>query len=470
MLPTADKSLEPVPVAGPCLISGGTVAASGELRRLDLLIRDGRIAALGEPGAFGDLDGFDATGLVLLPGLVDAHVHLREPANPVKETLGQASAAAAKGGITTVMVMPFEGPSIATAALLEERAAYCAGRVGFDFALQATLAANDPAGVAELAAAGAVSIELDLGEGDDASPPPTDEELRRTMEAAADAGITVGVCCQTPSVLEAARDKAFSSALGSLAGFEASEPVIGEVLSVFRAGLLTRETGARVHLRQITTAESVRAVRQLQAMGADLSFEVTPHHLLLDNEDPPEGGPASNPERKVSPPLRSRAVSAALLREIEPGDRCLIASDHAPHPRAEKSAGIADLREAPAGLPGLETALSAAFEACGEDLALLTRRCSELPADVFGLAGQKGRIAVGLDADIVAFDPAGRWRADAAGLATGAESTPFQGREMKGAVRFSLVHGALAFADGTVRGEHGGRFLRPLPIAKEGGI
>lgn len=409
------------------LIRGGQIGTRDGLRAADLGISGGRVAAWLAPGAAAtSAETIDAAGLVVLPGLVDAHVHFRDPGLTHKEDFASGSAAAAMGGVTTALVMPTDLPPTFTAADWHAKAALVAGCSFIDIGLQA--AATGAEHIADLAKAGAVSIEVFLGD-----MPPTlllrdDATLRDVMRACRVAGIVLGVTPADDAVIGPAEARLRRPG-GDPLDFFASRPPVSEANGTRRALAAAAQTGVALHLRQISCAESLALV--LRAQGIDLTAETTPHYLLLEAEEIRRQGPWA----KILPPLRSVTDQEALWSALQPGrGLSMVATDHAPHTQAEKQAGVQDIWAAPGGFPGVQTLLPLLLDAVAQGRigwGDLVRLASMAPAERFGLA-RKGSLELGADADFVLVDPARRMRISDAQQLSRAGRTPFAGREVTG--------------------------------------
>jgi dihydroorotase len=401
------------------------------------------VAAWLEPGAATSaLETIDATGLIILPGLVDAHVHFRDPGLTHKEDFASGSAAAAMGGVTTALVMPTDLPPTFTTADWHAKAALAAGRAHIDIGL--------------LAEAGAVSIEVFLGD----MPPVLllreDTALRAVMRACRAAGIVLGVTPADDSVIAEAESRLRRPG-GDPMDFFASRPPLSEANGTRRALEAAAETGVALHLRQISCAESLALVQQ--AHGLDLTAETTPHYLLLEAEEIRRQGPWA----KILPPLRSLVDQDALWLALRPGGALsMIATDHAPHTQAEKQPGETDIWAAPGGFPGVQSMLPLLLETVAQgrlgwgDLVRLT---SAAPAQRFGLAG-KGCLEPGADADFVLVDPTRRMRIADAQQLSRAGRTPFAGYSVTGWPIGTWLRGVQIASEAGLIGAPRGRVLR----------
>lgn len=403
----------------------------------DVLVVDGRIAAVAR-GITGP-DGVpvvSAEGLVVAPGLIDVHVHLREPGAEHKETIRSGAQAAAAGGFTAVWAMPNTDPPLddpAAVGFVREEARRWA-RKGEGGARVSPVAAASPglAGaqmteVGGLVEAGAVAVT------DDGHPIHDAALMRRLLEYTQSFDIPVLQHAEDMSLSAGGvmNEGAVATALGLRGIPNASEATI-----VARDIYLAELTGGHLHIQHVSTRESVELIRLARDRGVRVSGEATPHHLTLTEE----AVRGYRTEAKMNPPLRAEADRLAVRRGVIDGVIELIATDHAPHHYEEKEREFDD---APFGIVGIETALAVCI---GElvvpgDLALsgLIERMSTAPARTMGIDG--GTLRPGRAADIVVFDPEAKWTVDSAAFRSRSRNTPFEGWELRGEVRYTFVGG-----------------------------
>lgn len=437
------------------LITGGTVVNAGGAARADIGIRAGRIAALLAPDEAAEAPQvIDARGRHLLPGLVDAHAHLREPGLTQKEDFASGTHAAALGGVTTVLDMPTDDPWTATAQQLADKMASAAGRLNVDVGFQAVISkACDDLGA--LLALSPVSLELFT-----ADVPPdycfdSLDGVTQMLHRLAGAGPVIGVSPGDQSILErsALRDRG-----GDIAAFLASRPPLAEAGGIARAVLAAAETGARVHVRQVNSKLGVETWRRLQDM-ADVTVETTPQNLFFTAADYETAGA----RLKGSPPFRGPGDVAALRDAVAAGQISVMATDHAPHSPAEKAARYDAFAEIPGGMPGLQTLLPVMLDLVAEKLISLpdlVRMCSCTPASRFGLGRSKGAIAPGFDADILLVDLGQHTAITDAGQASRATYTPFHGRHTAGRLTDVFLRGDRIVTDGKLVSPGQGRVVR----------
>jgi dihydroorotase len=441
-------------------ITGGTLVTPGGLVPRTLAIRGGRIAALLDPAKPVDADDrLDVTGKLVMPGLVDAHVHFREPGLTHKEGFETGSRAAVAGGVTTVMVMPTDNPLTVTPDDFEQKVSLASGKSYADFAIQAVIGA-DLSHVAALVGLGAISFELFLGEAGPSLVVPDSGHVSRALRLVAEAGSVAGVYGQDDGIIAAATAALDEAARRCRLSFFRSRPPLSEALGVARACILAREAGARIHVRQTSARVTAEILVDMRARYAGISAEVTPHNLLLTEDEIERQGPWA----KVSPPLRTADDVAAMWAALRAGTVDIVATDHAPHLPAEKEKGLEDIWAAPGGFPGVQTMLPLMLEATAAGRIGITdivRVCSARPAQLFGLYPRKGAIDVGSDADIVIVDPDRSEFIRNEDQYSKAKITPFANRAVRGWPEMTLLRGRVVMRDGKVEGKPRGEFQRP---------
>ena len=425
------------------LIRGGHLIdpASGVDAPKDILLKDGRVAEIAGPGKLKATNGtetLDASGLTVAPGLVDIHVHLREPGQGYKETIATGTAAAAAGGFTSLAAMPNtrpvnDSPEITRWMQAPERGASI--RV---FPIAAATRGSKGETINDYAAlksAGAVAVT------DDGYPILKDNIMRETLAAAARVGL---------SVIQHAEDTRLTQGCSMNAGPMAFKLGLRGMTAEAESGIVERDIrlvtelrDARVHLHvaHTSTAAALAAVRQARRSGLRVTCEVAPHHFLLTEEHVGN----YNTNAKMNPPLRSAADRDAMIEAILDGVVDAIASDHAPHAIHEKEV---EFENAPNGITGLETALGLSLRWLHKEWKLpLGRVLSLLSAQPAALLGLKGRgtLAVGSFADVVIFDPKAEWIFRARETKSKSRNTPFDGWTMQGKVRWTISEGRIAY-------------------------
>ena len=418
------------------LITGGTVVdpVAGTAAPGDVAVEDGRLVGVLRPGS-GSAEGttvLDARGLLVVPGLIDMHVHLREPGYEYKETVQTGVAAALAGGFTSLACMANTEPPNDSAAVTQyilDRARIAQGAHVYPIgALSLGLRGERLAEIGEMHRAGIVGIS------DDGRPVMDADLMRRALEYSLMFGLPVIVHEEDQHL---AAGGAMNEGVTSLRLGLRGIPAAAEEVMIARDVALARLTGGRLHVAHVSTAGAVGLVRAAKAEGVPVTAEVTPHHLFLTEEA--VAGYGTN--AKMAPPLRTRADVEALRAGLADGTIDAIATDHAPHHPDEKDV---EFDQAANGVVGLETELPLELRLVADgvlDLQALVARMTTGPARILGLPG--GTLAAGAPADLTLIDPERRWRVDARAFRSKSRNTPFEGWEMTGRAVAVLVGGRL---------------------------
>lgn len=405
---------------------------------MDVLIEDGHIAALSEKlEAPPRTRVFDAAGLVVAPGFIDAHVHLREPGYEYKETIESGSRAAATGGFTAVCCMPNTNPvndEPSITRFIKERAAQVnLARVYPVGALSKGQAGTELAEIGEMVREGAVAVS------DDGRPVMNAQLMRRALEYTRSFGVPV--LAHEEDIELADGGSMHEGEVASRIGLKGI-PAAAEEVMVARDILLSELTGGHVHLCHLSTRGSLDLVRMAKRKGLTVTCEVTPHHFTLTDEDVARSN--YDPNWKMNPPLRSAADVQAVLQAIYDGAVDAIVSDHAPHHQDEKDL---DFSDAPCGILGLETSVSLALDRLvhGRVIGLLqlVRLMSTNPAEMFHLPG--GSLQQGAPADVTILDLQSRVKVNPEGFHSLSRNTPFGGMKLKGAAVATVVGGRVVW-------------------------
>lgn len=421
------------------LISGGRVIdpSSGMDGDFDLLLQEGRIAEVAPQGHFrgNTLPRIDASGLIVTPGLIDLHVHLREPGQAHKETIASGTAAAATGGFTSVCAMPNTSPVNDSAEITAWMQEPARGAVVNVFPIAAATLGSQGEHLTDFAAlqrAGAVGFT------DDGKPILDDAMMRSALVEAKR--------LNTP-VIQHAEDTRLTSGCSMHEGLNAFRlglrgmPSEAESRIVQRDIDLARETGAHIHIAHMSTTAALDAVRQGKRDRVRVTCEVTPHHFTLIDEDVR----GYDTRFKMNPPLRSASDREALLAGLADGSIDAIATDHAPHASHEK---LVEFDRAPFGITGLETSLALSITFLhlknGIPLGRIIELLSTNPARIFNLSG-RGTLAAGSHADVTLFDPRKKWTYDAAASPSKSHNIPFDKWKLTGKVVATIVGGRVVY-------------------------
>jgi len=454
------------------LLQGGRVVdpANNRDEKADVLIMDGKIAAVGPEAAQrapADIQKLNVAGLVVSPGLIDLHVHFREPGQTAKETIATGSAAAARGGFASVVCMPNTSPAIdnsSTVALVHERAEL-AGLVNVFVtgAITKGIAGEELSQIGSLQNAGVVAIT------DDGHCVQNNDMMRRALEYATMFDLPVMDHCQDYSlVMDGVMHEGYWSTLLGLRGW----PAAGEEMIVARNILLAEKTGCKVHCQHLSAAGSVQLIREAKKRGVPISGEACPHHFTLtdaavagsDKFWADDGKaifgydrmsaalpawPSYHTHLKMNPPLRSARDRAAILEGLADGTIEILASDHAPHCNYEKEV---EFDYAPFGITGLESELALSlmqlYHAKLTGLSEVIAKFTVNPAKLLKLS--KGTLGVGADGDVTVFDPDREWVFEARESASKSLNSPFFGWTLKGKPMATIVAGKAVWTDETL--------------------
>lgn len=419
------------------IIKGGRVIdpSRGVDGSADILIEDGKIVSVEEGLEAGGSEVFDASGLVVTPGFIDLHVHLREPGEEYKETIASGAQAAAAGGFTSVCAMPNTKPvndnASVTRFIIDKAREASFARVFPVGAITRESKGEELAEMGEMKEAGAIAVS------DDGHPVMDGQVMRHALEYARDHGLVVIDHCQDLHL--SAGGVMNEGAYSTLLGLKGMNP-IAEESHVARDIMLAKLTGARVHIAHISTEGSVRLVREARGQGIRVTCEVTPHHFALTDESVT----GFDTNTKMNPPLRSAADREALIEAMRDGTIDAIATDHAPHHLDEK---MLEYDRAPFGVVGLETALGVALTALYHSGRVELKRIVEMltaaPARAFSLPF--GTLSPGAPADITVFDPDREWTVEPRRFKSRSRNTPFNGWKLRGAVAATWVGGRKVF-------------------------
>ncbi len=423
-----------------------------------VVVRDGRIVEVVPATAATPAE--DLGSLVLMPGLVDTHVHLNEPGRTEWEGFETATRAAAAGGVTTIVDMPLNSvPATTTAAALHAKRAAAAGKCSVDVAFWGGVVPGNAGDLEGLAAAGARGFKCFLvPSGVEEFPHVGERDLREAMPIIARLGLPLLAHAEMPGPIEAAARAAGGRDPRVHASWLAARPRAAECEAIAMMLALCEETGCRVHIVHVSAADAVGMLRDARARGLPVTAETCPHYLFFAAEEIEDGATPF----KCAPPIRERENREALWAALGGGAIDLVVTDHSPCPPAMKRLEDGDFFAAWGGIASLELSLAATWagaRARGFTPLDLARWMCERPARLAGLDGAKGTIAPGRDADLVVWDPEEEWTVDASVLHQRHKLTPYAGRRLAGRVRRTYLRGELVYRDGRHTGGCSGRVM-----------
>jgi allantoinase len=447
------------------IIRNGDVILPTGRATTDIAVTGGVITAIGtDIGSAAET--IDARGLVVLPGLVDAHVHFNEPGRADWEGWDAGTRGAAAGGVTTVLEMPLNAhPPTTTAAAFDEKLAIASKKAFVDFGLWGGLVPDSLDNLQSLHERGVVGFKAFMSESgvDDFRRVP-DGVLAAGLKAAARLGVVVGVHAESHEMVERLGSEMRGRRETGRLSWCRARPPAAELEAIKRLVSCVRGAGAgaRAHVVHVSTAEGLAEVQGAREWGLSVTAETCPHYLDFDEQDFERLGPAL----KCAPPIRDAASRERLWTALLAGGVDVVASDHSPCPAADKKKGEHDIWQAWGGIAGIQATLpvllTGGVHARGLSLERVADLTATAPARLFGLYPRKGAIAIGADADFALVDAQRTWTFGPEQLHTRSGISPYLGRAFRGAVTRTIVRGHSVFADGEVVGEPGwGKLVRP---------
>lgn len=442
------------------VIRGGLAVLPSGQARVDIAIHDGVISALGtHVRAAGET--IDAAGLIVLPGVVDPHVHFNEPGREHWEGWEAGTRGAARGGVTTVLEMPLNAhPPTTTVEAFDAKLAVASKKSLVDFGLWGGLVPENLQNLESLHHRGVVGFKAFMSHsGIDDFPRVPDGVLAIGLKTTARLRALVGVHAESQELL----DRQLERGPDRLSWCRARPPA-AEVEAIQRLLVCMRGAGngVRAHVVHVSCAEGLAAVDAARRKDVSITAETCPHYLAFNEDDFERIGPAL----KCAPPIRNAATQDALWAELLEGRVDFIGSDHSPCPAADKQKGDADIWQAWGGVAGIQATLPVLFSdgvhARGLSFERIAHLTATAPAQTFGLYPRKGAIAVGADADFAIVDPQQEWTLEPDELETRSGVSAYLGRTFKGRVVRTVVRGRTVFVDGEIAGDAGwGQFVRP---------
>jgi dihydroorotase len=430
------------------ILKNGNLVTPLKTIKGDIAVKNGKIVKTGTLQQSDTADEiYDAQGRHILPGIIDAHVHFRDPGLTEKEDFETGSIAAAYGGITTVVDMPNVIPVTSTAERFKEKLKIAKEKSYVDFALFALLSNDNLNEMEKLKNSGALGFKVFFGTstGDIAAPSPS--VLIEQMEKSVKLDMRIGFHCETSEINSCFTDISKNKKkLNDGVMLSQARPVISETLAIQTVIFYADYTKAKIHIHHITSNDGALLAAEAKQKGINVSAETCPHYLLFD---------AENFSHKVYPPIRGIEHSNALWQAIQKKEIDMIASDHAPHTAEEKAL---DLWDAPAGLCGVETTVPLMLNEVNKGRLTLNdfvRIASEMPAKIWNIYPQKGNLSKGADADFTIVDMNMKKVITAGELHSKSKTTPYEGMEVQGRPVATIVRGKFVMKDGRLTGVKG---------------
>jgi dihydroorotase/allantoinase len=444
--------------------NGRVVTPDGVQSGVSVGVKDGTIAAIGAPSELGGADRVvDLDGQYLLPGVIDAHIHARSPGYEYKEDWSSATAAAAAGGVTTVIAMPNTDPIIDSPETVRQAYDIADDDAHVDFQSYAVLTSENYDQVEPLAAAGVPGFKVFLGTTFGEIEPPDDGELYAAMEAAAGVGKRIGFHEENDEILSHWEAQFKREGRDDPIDHARSRPVVAEAEAVSRIILLADHADAPVHMFHVSSGTGAELVAEGKADGVDVTAETCPHYLWFTEEVMNEKGNVA----RVQPPIRDAEERERLWEAgIRGGGVDCIATDHAPHTDEEKNVQepFGNTWESISGFVGLESEVGSMATFVSEGRLPIEQWAymhSTRPAEIWGLYPRKGSLQVGTDADFTVVDPDAEWVGRKETLHSKSKTTPFNGEQFVGKPTMTVVRGTVVYGDDTLYAEEGYGELAP---------
>jgi dihydroorotase len=431
------------------VINGGIIVSSDAEYRASIAIKDGVIHAIGAPAAMPKTkETLDVTGLHILPGAIDVHVHFRDPGYPHKEDFASGTAAAAFGGVTTVFDMPNTLPTVGTPEALAAKHRIAAEKAYVDYGLYAVLGEDSIEHVPALIGGGIIGFKLYMGNTFGRIPSPSTGGMLEAFEVVAPTGKRISLHAETNSIMERRESRLRAAGRTEPIAHLAARPAVVAVEAVARAAILAEWTGARIHVLHISSAAELRPLAEAKARGVEITGETCPHYLLLSETDYEKFGGIV----RVNPPVREAPNRQPLWDALMDGTVDMIATDHAPHTPEEKTRN--DIWTVDCGFPGVETQMPLMLTEINSGRATIqdyVRWSSEAPAKLWGLYPRKGTLTVGSDADIAIVDLSRSWTVDDALIQSRSKVSPWHGRQATALPIHTIVRGRFVMRDRTLQ-------------------
>jgi dihydroorotase len=442
------------------IVRNGTLVSPRATYAADIVVDDGQFAEIAAPGTLQSRqadDEYDATGQYVLPGVVDGHVHFREPGLEYKEDWASGSRAAVMGGVTTVLEMPNTRPTTSTAEYVTGKRQLAEGKAYCDFGLYGLVAQDNLEHLVPMAEAGVVGYKCYLGDTTGHIPAPDDGVLLEAMRAIRSTGLRIGFHAENNAIMQHHIRRLRAAGRHDPLAHPESRPVVAELEAIQRVALFARITDTPIHIFHLSSRQGLATIDEWRGKGIDLTCETGPQYCFLTSEFMHTLGSLL----RMNPPVREPGHADALLRGLRDGGIDAIATDHSPHTLEEKLND--DIWQATSGFAGVETSvrmfLTYAVNVGRMTLQDYVRVAAEGPARTWGLYPRKGAIQVGSDADLTIVDLRRRGVIEAARMHGKNNHNPFEGRRTTGEAVATIVRGQIVMRDGELVGAPQGRMV-----------
>jgi dihydroorotase len=430
------------------ILMGGKVVSPDSVIDAAVAIKDGKILAVGAFEAMpAAKETVDVSGMHVLPGAIDVHVHFRDPGYPQKEDFESGTRAAAFGGVTTVFDMPNTIPTVATPEVLAAKLKMAAEKAHVDFGLYAVLGEDTIEHVPALIETGAIGFKLYMGNTFGKIASPSTGAMLEAFEVVAPTGKRISLHAETNSIMERRESRIRAAGRTDPLAHLDSRPAVVAIEAVARAAILAEWTGARIHILHISSADELRPLAEAKARGVDITGETCPHYVMLSSDDYARFAGVI----RVNPPVREKRHQEPIWAALTSGTIDMIATDHAPHSREEKTRS--DMFDVDCGFPGVEWQMPLMLTEVNAGRFTImdyVKFSAANPAKVWGLFPRKGVIAPGAEADIAVVDLKREMTLDDATMQTTAKVTPWHGRKVQGWPIHTLVRGRFVMRDRTL--------------------
>jgi len=440
------------------LVKNGNIIYPWGIVNGDILIIDGVVKCIGKSIEYNGVEKINAKGKIVLPGVVDIHVHMREPGLEYKDNFENGTRDAVQSGVTTVLDMPNTIPPVDSVERFRYKKSVLSNKAYCDFGLYGVIVDDNIEELEKLIDEGVIGFKVFLGPTTGDIKPPSLETLVKALSITSKHRVIVAFHAEEWSLVEYFTKETLKMNRSDPLVHLESRPPICEEIAIHKIGLIAKYVNAPVHIVHLSSYESVKSIQYFKEIGVDITCETNPHYLLLDIGDYEKYGSLI----KVNPPIRGGLHRESLWRAIRNGVIDIIASDHAPHSVDEKTR---DIWSASSGFPGVYTLLPLMLNSAFNnqiDLTMIPKLLSQNPAKRFRLYPRKGCLIPGCDGDIVIVDPGREWIIDKEKMYCKNKLTPFDKWRVRGYIEYTILRGTIVYNNGELIEKPIGKFLKPV--------